>query len=339
MKMRKWLLSTAVASALCAGPALADEIVFNNGDKITGKIVSADGGTLVINTAVAGEVKVNLKDVKTFSTDEPLEIRLSDGTTIKQKIAAGDAGTFSLAPGGALQPQAVPLTSVDKINPPPVKWTGNIAAGLLISQGNVDSEQYNLSLEAVRRADKDRITVTGSYIFGTTEDADGNDVTTNDAWKMTGKYDYFVDKKWYLFAGASFEKDRVANLDLRFVPSGGVGYQWVERPGFNFSTEAGIAWVYEDYRNADSEDFIAAKLAYHVDYAVNDQVTLFHNLTYLPSLEDISDYNIIADAGVRASLTRSMFAEAKIVLDYDPSPAPGSEDLNTKYIASVGWKF
>ena len=36
-------------------------------------------------------------------------------------------------------------------------------------------------------------------------------------------------------------RDRIAHLDLRVTPGVGAGYQWIERPDFNFSTEAGLS--------------------------------------------------------------------------------------------------
>ena len=66
--MKNWIFIAIIAAF--AASATADEIVFNNGDRLTGKVLSADGGKLKIKTDVAGEVTVDLKDVKTFSTAE-----------------------------------------------------------------------------------------------------------------------------------------------------------------------------------------------------------------------------------------------------------------------------
>jgi hypothetical protein len=55
-------------SLVVAGRAAADEILFLNGDRLSGKIVSADGGKLTIKSETAGEVTVDLAKVKTFST-------------------------------------------------------------------------------------------------------------------------------------------------------------------------------------------------------------------------------------------------------------------------------
>ena len=133
------ILAAAVLVLSLALSVRGDEVLFNNGDRLTGTIGSLDGGKLTISTKVAGEVKVDLADVKTFSTDQPIEVHLKDGTVIHQKVASADPGSFALAAGGALQPQKVQIVQVDKVNPPPVKWTGSLTAGGLVTRGNSDS--------------------------------------------------------------------------------------------------------------------------------------------------------------------------------------------------------
>jgi len=54
------------------------------------------------------------------------------------------------------------------------------------------------------------------------------------------------------------EHDEIADLNLRFTPSLGVGYQRFESPNFNLFTKAGVAWVYEDFKNDGAEDHFVA---------------------------------------------------------------------------------
>jgi hypothetical protein len=126
---------------------------------------------------------------------------------------------------------------------------------------------------------------------------------------------------------------------LRLTPSGGLGYQWIEQPDFNVSSEAGLAWVYERYRNTMTGDHIAVRLAYHIDRQLTDTLKVFHNLEYLPGLERLSDFNVSADAGVRASLTKTMFAEFKADWRYDATPARGSLKNDVRYVLGIGWTF
>lgn len=334
-------LLTVILSIAFVGAARAGEIVFKNGDKLTGKITAMDAGKLTIESAVAGTVIVNMSDVQTFSTDEPVELHLSDGTVIKQQVATAPAeGTIATAGSGAIASQQIAIADVAKINPPPVKWTGSIRAGALLTRGNSETDQVSIGFDALRRAEKDRISAAGQYLYGRQEDSDtGDEETTTDNWYLAGKYDYFFNEKLYWFTGARIERDRIADLDLRFTPSTGLGYQWHESDVWNFNTEAGVAWVYEDFANADSNDYFAARLAYHYDRAINDKVKFIHNVEYIPSVEDIKEFNLNADAGLRIALTDKMFNELKVEWRHDSEPAPDADKNDMRYIIAIGWQF
>jgi len=335
------LLTCALAVSLAlVGRAWADEILFLNGDRLTGKIMSAEGGKLVIKTDSAGEVTVDLAKVKTFSTDEPIVIQSGD-SFISSKVGAGPDGTVQVFPveGGA--PQAIALKDVSRINPPAVKWSGSVVGNALITTGNSETENFGLSVNAVRRSEIDRITFGGAYYYGRQKEKDTNKrETTVDNWYVLGKYDYFLTKKFYLYGNVRVEQDKIAELDLRLMIGGGVGYQWFETPTFNFNTEAGLVWVYEDFKNNGKDDHLAARLAYHVDWTPIKPLKLFHNLEYLPNITDwFGDYNLNADAGLRATVYQGFFAEAKVELRYDSTPAPGAKKEDVRYLLGVGWQF
>ena len=332
---RRFLWGAAVLLAgLCALKASADEVRFKNGDRLTGTITSAEGGKLKITTKVAGDVTVDLKDVDTFTTDTPAAIHLKDRTVLRGAVEAGEAGTVR-AGGGQ-----VALSDVESINPNRDRWTGSLVVGGLLTRGNSDTTSLNVSAEATRRTLDDRLSGSAAYIFSRERDPDGGgDTTTADNWSLAGKYDYFFTKKFYGFAALRAEHDRIADLDLRLTPSLGAGYQWVESPGFNFNTEAGLAWVYEEYDGADSDDHVAARLAYHVDKKFGEPVSVRHNLEYLPSLEDGADFNVLADAAVRTALTKNMFAELKVEWKYDATPAPDAAKNDQRFLLGVGWSF
>lgn len=356
------LLATAVCATSVACPPLAHagEIVFKNGDRLTGTVVSAVGGKLKFKTVAAGEITVDLATVETFSTDAPVDIVLSDGSVLKQKVDRTDlpstapVGTTTSAPvntgpavrtsGGIIGEQVVPLSAVSAINPPPPavpKWTGAVKASAEMSRGNSYTDSFDLAFDATRRGEKDRRFVSAGYSFSRGRAGSGDKNVTEDEWFATAKYDYFLSKKVYLFGLTRIEKDRIADLDFRFAPSAGVGYQFVERPDFNVRGELGAGWLYEDYDGADdAEDHFTARAAYHIDRTTKDgKIKFFHDLEYLPSIERADDFNVNARAGVRFRVTRKFFTEFAVEWQYDATPAPDASKNDAKYKAAIGWEF
>jgi len=334
--MRRHLAILAAAACISgAGLAHADKVEFKNGDVLTGDIVSYDGKVLTLKTKAAKEVKIDINEVKTFSSTGPITVKLKDGTLIGQHAEASEENAISL------NNHVYPFSQIKQINPPEVKWTGSVTAGAVVTRGNTFTDQYHAAFDLQRRGEFDRITSSGAYNFGRDENIDtGEKSTSTDNIMLQGKYDHFLDgTKCYLFANASGYKDRIQNLNVRFVPGVGVGYQWIESPTLNFNTEAGLSWIYEDYENEPIKESLATRLAYQIDKTVYDRVKLFHKLEYIQGLESDAGYLINTDVGVRSDITASFFLEAKVELTHNSEPAAGNTKDDLRYIFGVGWKF
>jgi len=324
----------------CGGATFADEVVFNNGDRLTGQVLSASDGKLIISSKVAGEVKVDLKEVKTFSSDKPLTVVMKDGSVYRQPLQQAQAGSVATAPGAAGAGKQLALSEIKTVNPPS-HWSGAITAGAIVSRGNTYTDSVNAGAEARRRSDDDRLSLAGAYNYGREKPKDEEQAkTTIENWFALGKYDYFITPKWYLYTNMKVERDNIANLDLRLTPGIGAGYQWIESGRTNFNTEAGISWVRETYSDpSETRQYFAGRFAYHLDHKITDRVQLIHNLEWLPSLEISGQYLLNSDAGVRTTISNGFFTELKIVLSYNSEPAEDAESTDVKYMANVGWQF
>jgi len=333
-----------LAFALIAGSSISsrgDEVLFKNGDRITGKVVSVAEGKMIIDSKLAGTITVDMAEVKTFTTDAPIAVRTKDGQRLNAPAATGGPGTIKLnTPAAAAAGQrTVPFDDLKYVNFSEA-WTGSVVAGAMFTRGNSFSDQVNVALDLTRRTEQDRWIFGAAYNFGRQRSGGaGDSFTSTDNWFASGEYDYFLNPKLFVYGSLRYDHDRIADLDYRLTPSLGVGYQWLDAPDLKFATEAGIAYVVEHFDDDTSNDHLAAKLAYHVRKKFNESVELFHNLEYYPSLERFDDYLVITDAGVRATLTQKLFAEYKLEFRYDSTPAAGASRSDLRHLVGVGWKF
>jgi putative salt-induced outer membrane protein YdiY len=339
--MRSVVLIVATCILACPAALKADEIYLKNGDRLTGKIVRLTGGKLVFKSDLAGEVTVNQADVISLSSAEPIEIRLDDGTVLNQKAVAAEGRQFAIEDSQTLRSQTFRVEDVTAINKPKPKWTGNLSGAVASTHGNTKTESISASVSVARRSDKDRTTASADYAKGERRDqTTGQDETIEDWWRARAKYDYFFSKKFFAFIDGRYEKDSVALLDRRVVVGGGAGYQWIESDPMSFSTEIGLASLYEKFDNTtDSNSELSFQAGYNVDRQITDTVQFLHDLTYYPALDKLSDYYLTTTAEVRASLTKTMFANFKAIFNYDETPAPGQGSTDTKYLLGVGLTF
>ncbi|MBN1363025.1 MAG: DUF481 domain-containing protein [Sedimentisphaerales bacterium] len=342
--MRQSLYPMLLCAVLFCATAGADEVFLTNGDRLSGTILHLTDGKLVLKSPVAGEVTIALTDVQTLATTDRVEVHLRDGTTFDRRIEAGQPDQFGIETDGTLRAQTFQLTDLVAINPPPKpapKWTGSLSAGVIATSGNTSTLTANASASVARRGEKDRITAGFDYAKGRQEDpATGLKVTTEDWWRAQAQYDYFVSKKFFVFGNGRYEKDGVALLERRVVVGGGGGYQWIESPEMNFSTNLGVASVYEKFANQPtSNSELSLQAGYNFDRQLTNTVKFIHDLKYYPSFDDFGDYYLTTTADLQASLTKTMFASLKAIFNYDATPATGRTSTDVKYILSVGMTF
>jgi putative salt-induced outer membrane protein YdiY len=337
MTARLVLFSALVISVTIVS---GDEILFKSGDRLTGTVKSVDGGKMVFDSAVAGPVTLKMDSIKTFSTEKAIEIVQTNGTVVVQRVGMGADGQVIVL-ADAAQPQTVPFTEIAKINPGKSKWTGSIVAGAALTRGNTESSTANINADATRRGERDRIYLAAGYLFANQRDNNtGQNSTSADTWFLKGKYDYFFTQRFFGYANMKYEKDRIANLDMRLSPGAGAGYQWVENARVNFFTEAGLTYVREVYTNPDeTRSYVAARGAYHLNFVVNDHVKGFHNFEVIPNIEDVQAVLVYTDVGLRAAMTERLFLEGKAQLAFNSQPADNREKKDMRYTLGIGWTF
>lgn len=340
--MKHRLLVVGVILAGLAVTASADTVTFKNGDRLTGVIETVLDGKLTLKTDASGTVVIDMAQVATFSTDAPIKLQLNDGSVVNQKINAADSGNIELAGNETIRSQPVSLASLTAVNPPEKprpEWKGNVTAGYTQTTGNSETTTASLDVNVSRRGENDRITASGYYLYGK-EKVNGEEKTSKDKWGLLGKYDYFITEEFYAFVNGSYERDRVANLDVRAIIGGGVGYQWIESADINFNTDAGIGFMHEAYSEPTRENnTVVGQLGYHFDWKIIENLLFLHDLRYYPDLGKLSNFKVITSAELRANITKSIFASAKAIMDYNSEPAEGKKRRDMTYILGVGINF
>ena len=94
--MRSLQIALPLFLALGSPLLFADQVAFNNGDRLTGAILKSDAKSLVIRTAVAGEVTVSWQEIQELRSDLPLHVGLADGKMLVGRVTTRE-GTLEIA--------------------------------------------------------------------------------------------------------------------------------------------------------------------------------------------------------------------------------------------------
>lgn len=337
--MRTVVLFTVLFVLAAGGQAAADEVWLKNGDRITGKVVSMEEGTLVFNTTYAGDLSIQWGEVISLKTDEPIRVVLGDETTAQGPVTPGDAGELKLKAEQLSEPLTVDLANIKTINPkppkPPLTTTLRLNLGASFASGNTDRQDIYADGEFMARTQHNRYTIGGRYLR-----SESDDVKTEDRAMGYMKYDHFFTKKWYAYANTSAEKDEFKDIDLRYTLGVGAGYQFIESARTNLSLEGGVSYVDENYIVAEDNSFTAGRWGLRFEHFLlpeSLQYFLYH--TGLQSIEDSEDLILFTQTGFRIPFYKNLNITAQVNWEYDKSPSPGKKESDYLYVLSLGYQW
>ncbi len=319
--------------------SFADEIILKNGDRLSGKLVSMEEGKLIFNTSYAGDITVNWSEIKTIKTDGQAAILLNNGSLIKGALQPTKDNKVMVDTSSSLGTPPLDLGEVAAINPEllpqEVKLTGRADVAIALRSGNTDTSTYNLSGEIQARSKKSRYTLGGEY-----NREEDHDKTTVNNWLAYAKYDHFLTEKLYGYVNTVFEKDKMADLNLRSSIGLGLGYQVWESEKTNLALEAGLSYVNEDYDVGSDSNYAAFRWSVDFDrYIWDDFLQFFHFHEGTIGLEDTSDITIRSRTGLRMPLKNGFSANMQYNWDWDNTPAPGKDSVDEAFIVGLGYEF
>lgn len=346
LQMRKYLPSKIIAPlliwlfTLTTPVAQADEIIMQNGDRLSGTVVSKQGDTLLFSTPYAGELKILWHKVISLRTDKAVRIQLDDNNSLQAQVAPAGPGMVQLQGKELGSRDAIGISKIAQINPPRgaadsgVKVKGYINAGFELKQGNSDTEKLHLDTEVVARTRENRYTIGAEY----NREKDQNTETVSNRLGYM-KYDHFLSEKWYLYANGTFKKDKFKDLNLRSTIGLGSGRQLWESDERSLSLEAGLTYVNDDFIVATDNDYAALRWAIKYDQRLWKKLQLFHEHEGLQGLESSDDISIRSKTGIRVPIIDNLKATAQVNADWENNPAPGKKREDLTYLLSLGYHW
>lgn len=337
------LLSACVALALggAHSAAQADVLTLKNGDRLSGTVLSKEGGTVVLRTAYAGEVKVQWAELAGITTDRPVHVILSDETSLKGTLLPAEAGRVRVKAGEIVETAPFDLAKLTFINPSPevsgqgVKVSGRLNVGVAAASGNTETQNAHLDGEWIARTRSNRFTVGAA--FNRSKD---HDLETASNGRGHLKYDHFLEKKWYVYANASAERDRFQDLDLRSTLGGGSGYQIFETPELNLSVEGGLDYVSEDYGQLAADSYPSARWGLKYDQMLFSGLTqLFHEQEALIGLDQKQNVIVKTKTGLRIPLTKQFLASVQLNADWNREPPAGTKSTDRTFLFTMGYQW
>ena len=338
----EFLRFVAAASLLCCSAA-ADTLTISNGDRLTGKIVTADDKTVVLKTSYAGEVKLDRAAVTGIQTDETLHVTVKNAGTVKAKIeesptsanlAKEDGTSMTVTPEAvtAIRNDAAQKAydrEVERQTHPRLNdfWAGFISLAIANSSGNSSTTAISTAASATRAAGKNKMSLNFSQLYATQSTTVPHGETVN---KVSGAFriDRDLSPKLFVFGTNAYDYDKFQHLDLRSVLGGGLGYHlWKAETGY-LDLAAGGDWNHESFSAFDTTPALirdSGELMFGEEgsYTPHAKLKLFERLSFFPNLSSTGDYRMVFDTTASVPILKAIEWNLGFSDRYLSNPPPG----------------
>lgn len=355
--MRKQLVGLLL---LLVVPAMADQIILKNGDRLTGSITKSDGKELVIKTDYAGDVTVKFDAIQSLTSTGDLHVTLGSTTVVGPVSTRGDDVVVTSKTGG---PVEAPKASVTNLRSPAEEaayqkslhpgllegWNGGVNVGFAVTRGNSETKNLNIAFNAVRKGFRDKLTLYTTSIFATNDLPTASPHTTANVSTGGARYDRDFAPRIFGFVNGDFASDALQNLNLRATGGGGLGFHAIKSAATTLDLLAGVNYTHESYaafttpggtfEPAVTHSLAGLTLGDAFLHKVGKGTVVTQNFFFYPDLSDTSQYRGTFNLGTVTKLNKWLGWQNSFADVYVSNPPPSTKKNDLQFATGLNISF
>jgi hypothetical protein len=247
-------------------PALADQVVLKNGDRLTGSITKSDGKSLVIKTDYAGDVTVKFDAIQSISSTGDLHVTLGGKTVVGPVTTNGDDVVVATKAAG---PVEAPKASVTMLRSPAEQaayekslhpglmegWAGGLNLGFAVTAGNSETKSLNIAFNAIRTGLHDKLLLYTNSVYAVNDKTTATQPTAVTTANSIGgglRYDHDFSPRGFGFVSGDFFANALQDLNLRSILGGGIGFHAIKNAATTLDLLAGLNYTHESFGGVPS---------------------------------------------------------------------------------------
>lgn len=317
--------------ALHAGAVHGDVLFMKNGDRITGEIKRVWDEELFIESDYADEFAVSLDEIARIESDADFKIELRDNRTVIGRLATSASGEMILVTEESTRPiTPTAIGELEQIDDY-FDWSARSDLSIDANRGNTESSDFLWQAATLVKFGDHRHTL--DFRFDR-EEQDG--VTTKEQRYVKYLYSWFFSERWFLSTGATYERDPVRELNYRYTPGAGIGFQFFEDAHRLLEVSVSALGVREKLGGIkDSSTAGRWDLRYRRKILGGD-LDFFHNHRFVLYLRGRTNKTVDSSTGLRWGIWGDLYLNAQVDWDWESDPAAGNEQEDITYALGVG---
>lgn len=211
-------------------------------------------------------------------------------------------------------------------------WTGEAELGVVATTGNTETTSINARAKVIGQTEKWRHTLKAEALNTSDEDA-----TTAERYLLSGKTDYSLGARHYVFGTLMYESDRFSGFDWRTTEIAGYGRHVIQEADLALDLEGGIGARQSRIGvTEDTENEWLARVAGDLKWKISPTSTFTETLTI-----DVGEDATITKSitAITAQVVGSLAMRVGYTIMHTSSVPPGVEETDTEAAATLVYSF
>jgi opacity protein-like surface antigen len=350
------LLAVAPSAIAQAKPA-PDEIVFKNGDMLTGHFNGGTGNSIAFKSDSAGDITVSLDNVKELHVTGSFAVLRKDHPVAQVAEARAIApGTISYSDAKltvnrpTTGPEVVPEAQIAFIveaatygkevsgkEGPFNAWNGNLNGGATLVRATDYGETFTTGISLVRAtptvsflAPRDRTTFNLQETYGKltspvipqTVPASPAAVTVTSIFHADAEQDEYFSPRFYALGQTAFDHNYSQGLSLQQIYGGGIGWTAIKNDKQQLDLKATIQYERQSFKTAsNNKNLIGSTISEAYRRNLPKKLLFTESANFIPAFTNSSAYSFNVSAGLALPVYKRLSVNFSTTDNYlnDPS--------------------
>lgn len=240
---------------------------------------------------------------------------------------------------------AIPVVHADEPPPPPVGWTGQGQAGLVLARGTLDTTTANAKLDATDTIGDWKHLTHLAFLYG-----ESGKVSSAQRLEGSWESDYNFTKRTFVFGSVNGENDHFDGFIYQVTFASGLGYKFIDTDTTKLTGNLGVGYrrlQTETFGTADANGFVSRTPGPQVGDAVgtagldySQQITKTTKLTDKLLVQGGGENTAVAnDFAVQVSMTQLLALSVGYGVRYNSEPPAGTKSTDQLFTVNLVYSF
>ena len=329
---------------LISGLVSADTLQFNNGDRLTGKLVREENGTIYFKSDILGEISLPVSAAKLHIESEG-EGDAPESATIEESATPepGTSGEETRAPTPSAKrkrrlPYVGKMAGIFSFIYPLKKWDSNLFLGFNIQSGEREKQDISFRFDSEYTTEKSEFKLDARYSYGFQKD-NGRKTKNSHRYSATFRWRRDLSERLFIQTTSDILKDLVKDIDEEYNQSVGAGWRILNKPQMKASITPAATARYQVLSGRAKEIDFLTTVFQDFNLQLNENFTLYEetNFSIDPSDTNVFSYEILTK--FEARISKRMNFNIRWEFDFDNNLAPGIDNSQQRFLFGLELDF